>query len=105
MDMTIAAIRTTMLRIPWPETPWLKGHAFGESRDLLVLEVETKTGITGMGYLFSFRPGLRTVAAALEETSLPRVIGRDATAVEAIWTDLWHATATYNRGGIVTMAM
>ena len=104
-DMTIAAIRTTMLRIPWPDTPWLKGHAFGDTRNLLVLDVETKSGIVGMGYLFSFRPGLRAIATALEEAILPRVIGKDATAVEHIWHDLWHATATYNRGGIVTMAM
>ena len=104
-DMTIAAIRTTLVRVPWPETPWLKGNAFGEKRNLLVLDVETKGGIAGMGYLFSFRPGLRTIAAALEETILPRVIGKDATAVEAIWDDLWRATVTYNRGGIVTMAM
>jgi hypothetical protein len=83
MDMTIAAIRTTMLRIPWPDTPWLKGHAFGEMRNLLVLEVETRTGIIGMGYLFSFRPGLRTVAVALEETILPRVIGMAAAAFAA----------------------
>jgi L-alanine-DL-glutamate epimerase-like enolase superfamily enzyme len=105
MDMTIAAIRTTLLRVPWPDTPWLKGHAFGDARSLLVLEVETKAGIVGMGYLFSFRPGLRTIATALEETIVPRVIGKDATAVEAIWDDLWRATVTYNRGGIVTMAM
>jgi hypothetical protein len=56
-DMTIKAVRTTMIRVPWPDTPWLKGHAFGEARNLLVLEVETKGGIVGMGYLFSFRPG------------------------------------------------
>ena len=104
-DMTIKAVRTTMLRVPWPETPWLKGHAFGDARNLLVLEVETKGGIVGMGYLFSFRPGLKTVVAALEETILPHVIGKDATAVEGIWTDLWKRTVTYNRGGIVTMAM
>ena len=104
-DMTIAAVRTTMLRVPWPQTPWLKGHAFGDARNLLVLDLETKAGIVGMGYLFSFRLGLRTIAAALEETILPRVIGKDATAVEGIWNDLWRATATYNRGGIVTMAM
>src|SRR5882724_7261085 len=104
-DMTIKAIRTNMLRVPWPDTPWLKGHAFGEARNLLVLEVETKGGIVGMGYLFSFRPGLKTVVAALEETLLPHVIGKDATAVEGIWTDLWKRTVTYNRGGIVTMAM
>jgi L-alanine-DL-glutamate epimerase-like enolase superfamily enzyme len=104
-DMTIKAVRTTMLRVPWPDTPWLKGHAFGDARNLLVLEVETKGGIVGMGYLFSFRPGLRSVSVALEETILPRVIGKDATAVEGIWNDLWKATVTYNRGGIVTMAM
>jgi L-alanine-DL-glutamate epimerase-like enolase superfamily enzyme len=104
-DMTIAAIHTSILRVPWPQTPWLKGHAFGDARNLLVLDVETKGGIVGMGYLFSFRPGLHTIAAALKETILPRVIGKDATAVEGIWNDLWRATATYNHGGVVTMAM
>ena len=58
-----------------------------------------------MGYLFAFRPGLRTVLACLEEAIVPRVVGKDATAVEAIWQDLWRATMTYGRGGIATMAM
>ena len=76
-DMTIKAIRTNFLRVPWPDTPWLKGHAFGDARNLLVLEVETAGGIVGMGYLFSFRPGLKTIAAALEETedAIGAVIG------------------------------
>jgi L-alanine-DL-glutamate epimerase-like enolase superfamily enzyme len=104
-DMTIRAVRTTQLRIPWPESPWMTGHAFGPARNILVLEVETAGGIVGMGYLFVFRPGLRTIAACLEETIIPRVIGKDATAVEAIWQDLWRATMTYGRGGIVVMAM
>jgi hypothetical protein len=64
-DMTIAAVRVTRLRVPWPETPWLKGHAFGPARNLLVLDVETKGGIVGMGYLFSFRPDLRAVATLI----------------------------------------
>ena len=104
-DMTIRAVRTTMLRVPWPESPWMQGHAFGPARNVLVLEVETAGGIVGMGYLFVFRPGLRTIAACLDETIIPRVIGKDATAVEAIWQDLWRATMTYGRGGIVVMAM
>jgi L-alanine-DL-glutamate epimerase-like enolase superfamily enzyme len=104
-DMTIKSIRTTMLRVPWPQTPWLKGHALGEARDILVLDVETRSGIAGMGYLFLFRPGMRTIAACLEETIIPRVIGKDASAVEAIWQDLWRATVTYGRGGIAVMAM
>src|SRR5688572_6868206 len=104
-DMTIKAVRTTMLRVPWPETPWLKGHAFGAARNVLVLEVETRGGIVGMGYLFSFRPGLRSIAALLDEAIIPRVKGKDATAVEAIWQDLWRMTMTYGRGGIAVMAM
>ena len=104
-DTTIRDMRTTLLRVPWPDTPWLKGHAFGAQRDLLVLDVETADGIAGMGYLFLFRPGLRTIAACLEECIVPRVLGKDATAIEAIWSDLWRATMTYGRGGIATMAM
>ena len=104
-DMTIKAVRTTMLRVPWPDTPWLKGHAFGDARNILVLEVETKGGIVGMGYLLLFRLGIKSIMACLEELIIPRVIGKDASAVEAIWQDLWRATITYGRAGIAVMAM
>ena len=59
-DLTITAVRTTMLRMPWPDTPWLKGHAFGETRNFLVVDIETKAGVTGMGYLLLFRPAIKT---------------------------------------------
>jgi hypothetical protein len=35
-DATIKAIRTTILRVPWPQTQWLRGHPFGDKRDLVV---------------------------------------------------------------------
>src|SRR6202051_386742 len=70
-DMTITAVRTTVLRVPWPQTPWLKGHAFGDARNFLVVDVETKGGIIGMGYLFLFRPGLRTIIACLAAVIIP----------------------------------
>ena len=38
-DMTIRDIRVTMLRMPWADDPWLKGHALGETRDILILDV------------------------------------------------------------------
>ncbi len=58
-----------------------------------------------MGYLFLFRPGMKSIAACLDECIIPRVKGKDATAIEAIWHDLWKATMTYGRGGIAAMAM
>ena len=82
-DTTITAIRTTMLRVPWPQSEWLKGHPFGPTREFLVCDVETRGGLAGMGYLFHFRPGLKTIATFLEECVIPRVKGKDATAVEA----------------------
>jgi L-alanine-DL-glutamate epimerase-like enolase superfamily enzyme len=104
-DLTIKAIRLAILRVPWPQDPWLKGHAFGDTRNILVLEVETRGGIVGMGYLHVFRPVLRTIKACLDESIIPRVLGKDATAVEAIWDDLWIYTTTFGRGGVTTMAM
>ena len=104
-DMTIKTIRSTLLRVPWPDDPWLKGHAFGDARNILVVEVETKSGIVGMGYLFLFRWGLRTIATCLEEHLIPRVIGKDATAVEAIWNDIYKSTMNIGRAGIEIMAL
>src|SRR3979409_2040140 len=104
-DMTIRDVRVTMLRLPWADDPWLRGHALGATRDILVCDVETAGGITGMGYLFLFRPGMKSIAACLEECIMPRVKGKDATAIEAIWRDLWAATLTCGRGGIAALAM
>jgi L-alanine-DL-glutamate epimerase-like enolase superfamily enzyme len=105
-DMTIREIRTSLLRLPWAEDPWMEGHALGPMRDLVVVEVVTQGGITGMGYLHLLNsPVLRTIGMCLEEAIAPRVIGRDATAVEAIWRDLWRATLTAGCGGIAMMAI
>jgi L-alanine-DL-glutamate epimerase-like enolase superfamily enzyme len=103
-DLTITAVRISTLRVPWPQSPWLKGHRFGDARTFLVVDVETKGGITGMGYLFLFRPGIKSIIACLNEVIIPNVIGKDASAVEAIWQNLWNTTITFGRGGIATMA-
>ena len=65
-DMTIRNVRVTMLRVPWADDPWLKGAALGAARDILICDVETSGGITGMGYLFLFRPGMKSIAACLD---------------------------------------
>jgi len=105
-DMTIRNIRTTMLRLPWPDDPWLAGSPFsGMMRDILIVEVETAGGITGMGYLHLLSPGMRTIELHLREVIIPRVLGKDATAVEAIWADLYRATTTSGRAGIALMSI
>jgi hypothetical protein len=84
----IAAERTALLRMPWPESPWMRGHAFGATRNLLVLEVETKGGIVGMGYLNPFTSVLRAVVACLEDAFVPRVMLTHPTSCEHHYTML-----------------
>ncbi|MEN0073234.1 MAG: mandelate racemase/muconate lactonizing enzyme family protein [Paracraurococcus sp.] len=104
-DLTIRELRTTLLQLPWDDDPWLAGHALGPTRDLVVVEVVTGSGLTGMGYLHLLNlPLHRTIGACLAEAMAPRLLGRDATEVEGIWQDLWRATLTGGRGGVTMMA-
>ena len=34
-DLTIREVRTTLLRLPWADDPWLAGHALGPMRELI----------------------------------------------------------------------
>jgi len=104
-DLTIRELRTTLLRMPWPDDPWLAGHPLGAMRELVVVELVTASGLTGLGYLQPIDTSLlRTFGLCIEEAMAPRIIGRDATEVEAIWQDLYRATLTSGRGGVTMMA-
>jgi L-alanine-DL-glutamate epimerase-like enolase superfamily enzyme len=103
-DMTIADIRTTRIRIPFVEPPALTAE-YNRPREILVIEVETKGGIVGMGYLHFLRPGMLTVDACLKEMIIPRLIGRDAGAVEGNWRFMWKDTYATGRMGPAMFAI
>jgi L-alanine-DL-glutamate epimerase-like enolase superfamily enzyme len=104
-DMTISDIRVIPLRVPWVDPPVFGKSKVTAPRDILVVEIETKSGLVGIGYLHLLSPALRTIATCLDEAIVPGLIGRDATAIEAIWRDLWRATYTAGRMGIAVMAI
>lgn len=102
--MIIKEVRTTLLHVPFVEQPRMMGAPMERPREIVVVEIETQSGLVGMGYLMLLGGGIGTVRACLNELMVPRLIGRDATAVEAIWRDLWHATYTIGRMGITVLA-
>jgi L-alanine-DL-glutamate epimerase-like enolase superfamily enzyme len=104
-DMTISDIRVIPLRVPWVDPPIFGKTRVTAPRDILVVEVETRSGLVGIGYLHLLSPSLRTIATCLDEAIVPHLIGRDATAIEAIWRDLWRITYTAGRMGIAVMAI
>jgi L-alanine-DL-glutamate epimerase-like enolase superfamily enzyme len=103
--MIIADIRVTRLRMPWPGAPPLGTGRTMIHRDLIVVEVETRGGLVGMGYLHILTPTVQTTMLCLNEAIIPRLIGKDATTIEAIWKDLWNATYGAGRMGIIVMAI
>jgi L-alanine-DL-glutamate epimerase-like enolase superfamily enzyme len=96
--MKIKDVRTTFLRLPFRVMPKLQA-GFNRPREILVVEIETASGIVGMGYQLYLREGFRTTKAAIDELITPRILGRDATEVEGIWRDIWRSTFADGRGG------
>lgn len=102
--MKISDIRTHLLSVPFVDPP-KTGFLTLENIDLLVVEVETATGVVGTGHLHPLAGGLRTLEMCVHEMLEPLLLGQDATAVEALWRKMWQATYIQGRMGITVMAM
>jgi len=102
--MIVRDIRTRCLRAPWVEPPrW--GLAPVRPREIFIVEVETQSGLVGMGYLMPLAGGLATLDACMKELIAPRVLGRSITEVEAIWQDLWKQTYWMGRMGVTLFCL
>src|SRR5580704_5033992 len=75
-DMTIGDVRIIPLRVPWVDPPVFGKTKVTTPRDILVVEIETKGGLVGIGYLHVLSPSLRTIAMCLEEAIVPALSGR-----------------------------
>ena len=89
--MIIKDLRTFALSIPWRD-PISAGLRMNPNREILVVEVETASGLVGMGFMQPLRGGLRTIAMCVEEMIKPLIMGRDASHVEGLWNEMYRAT-------------
>lgn len=102
--MRIEDIRVHLLVLPWREQPAFQ-RGYARERNVLAVEIETRSGHVGLGYQLYLREGFRTVKECLVETMVPHLIGRDASEVEAIWRELWTASLADGRGGAPVLAL
>ena len=102
--MKIADIRTHLLQVPFDDPPQT-GFLTLDHIDLLIVEVETASGVVGTGHLHPLAGGLRTLDTCIHEMLKPHLLGEDARNVEALWQKLWRATFIQGRMGITVMAM
>jgi L-alanine-DL-glutamate epimerase-like enolase superfamily enzyme len=62
-------------------------------------------GAVGTGYSYTIGTGGSSVIAMLRDHLAPRLVGRDASEVEAIWKDLFFATHATAVGAITSLAL
>ena len=102
--MKIRDIRTRLASVPYREPP-KAGFLALERIDLLVVEIETESGVIGTGWLHPLAGGMRTLQMCIHEMLAPLLLGEDAREVEALWDRMWRATFIQGRMGITVMAM
>ncbi len=102
--MIITDIRTHLLSVPFADPP-KTGFLTLPNIDLLVVEVETQSGVVGTGHLHPLAGGMRTLETCIQEMLKPLLLGEDAREVEALWRRMWQATFIQGRMGITVMAM
>jgi D-arabinonate dehydratase len=102
--MLITDIRTHLLSVPYTDPP-KTGFLTLPLIDLLVVEVETRSGVIGVGHLHPLAGGMHTIEMCIHEMLEPLLLGEDARDVERLWQKMWQATFIQGRMGITVMAM
>ncbi len=99
--MKIIDVRATPLAIPLsdPKIPWFWG-----SFSQVIVEVKTGDGLTGYGEAFGYGVP-QAVAAVVNHTLRPLLIGRDATDISGIADSLFRHTHLFGRYGVTTFAI
>lgn len=70
-----------------------------------MLRITDSDGATGTGYTYTIGHGGSSIVALLRDHLAPRLIGRDADAIEAIWRDLFMLTHALSVGPLVALSL
>jgi len=70
-----------------------------------LVRIRCDDGVEGAGYSYTIGTGGSSVVALLRDHLAPRLLGRDADAIEGIWKDLFFATHATAVGAITSLAL
>jgi L-alanine-DL-glutamate epimerase-like enolase superfamily enzyme len=75
------------------------------SQETPIVRITDTDGAVGIGYSYTIGTGGPSVMELLRRTLAPALLGRDATATEAIWRDMLFLTHATTVGAITAIAM
>src|SRR5258708_15670540 len=99
--MKIAAIRTTALSCPC-DPPYASAAGVQSRRGALLVEIETDSGIVGIG---EAGVGGGVTATVIEKDLAPLLVGEDPLLIEYLWQKMFARTRHYGRRGLVMPAI
>jgi L-alanine-DL-glutamate epimerase-like enolase superfamily enzyme len=99
--MKIAAIRTIALSCPC-DPPYASAAGVQSRRGALLVEIETDSGIVGIG---EAGVGGGVTATVIEKDLAPLLVGEDPLLIEYLWQKMFARTRQYGRRGLVMQAI
>lgn len=76
-----------------------------DKQETIFVDVETSDGVAGRGYGYTIGTGGRAVLALLRSDLLPRLVGQDASRIDAVWQDLFSSIQFVTVGPLATTAL
>src|SRR5207245_3869196 len=98
------AVRTISFEHPLPR-PVVDANSPMASKPALLVEVETDTGLLGLGEAAHFGGPLVSTATVIEQELRPYLLGQDPRETERLWELMHRRAYKHARGGIVIAAI
>lgn len=102
--MRITGLRAAAIRIPLRVTTSFSTRRV-DHRDYVLCWMETEEGVEGVGYTYAGNSGGAWLAEAIDELIAPRLIGRDALAIEENWELIYRDLLLLGRRGGLLRAL
>jgi L-alanine-DL-glutamate epimerase-like enolase superfamily enzyme len=103
--MTIREIQDDHYRIPLPVALSDSTHGIIEGFELVTVRLRDRDGAEGVGYTYTVGAGGAAVHALIARDLAPRLAGREAEDIEALWQTMWWALHYGGRGGAQALAI
>ncbi len=103
--MKIRDLQADHYRITLPVALSDSTHGIIESFELITARVRDGDGAEGVGYTYTVGTGGAAVRALLARDVAPRLAGREAEDIEALWQLMWWALHYGGRGGAQALAI
>ncbi len=102
--MQIRDVRTISVEYTLPR-PVFDANYTMASKPALLVEVETDTGLLGLGEAAHFGGPLVSTATVIEQELRPHLLGQDPREIERLWELMHRRAYKHARGGIVIAAI